>query len=189
MRRSQASQQDRTRFWKHVQKSDGCWTWKLTLDEDGYGRFRIGSKRWYAHVLSHEMEIGPVPPDFHVDHKCRTRACVNPAHLEAVTVKVNTLRGVGPTAQNARKTHCSRGHEFTEINTIWKDGRRNCRTCRRASREAEKREVKVKTRKPKPDAAAMRKHRLAGMSWREVGLRYGVSDTAARKWASQMGIR
>ena len=180
---------DRQRFWRHVRKQPGgCWLWQLTLDEDGYGRFRLGTKRWYAHVLSHALEIGPIPDDWHVDHKCRNRACVNPDHLEAVTLKVNTLRGEGPTAHNARKTHCVRGHEFTDANTIWKGDRRNCRACRQASRTAGKLAVRGTKRKAKPSVSALNRHRSSGMSWREVGLKYGVSDTAARNWGRQMGI-
>jgi len=174
-----------------VKSSQGCWVWNLTLDEDGYGRFRLGTKRWYAHILSHEMEVGPIPEGWHVDHRCRNRACVRPDHLEAVTAHVNTMRGIGPTARNARKTHCNRGHEYTEANTIWKGDRRNCRACRAEDRALEKREVKVAkrtVRKEKPSVAVLRKHRLRGMSWREIGLEYGVSDTAARKWGSQMGV-
>jgi hypothetical protein len=65
------------------------------------------------------------------------RRCVNPEHLEPVTSAVNTRRGRSPSAVNARKTHCVRGHEFTPQNTAWKVStarprpRRLCRACRR----------------------------------------------------------
>lgn len=62
----------------------------------------------------------------------RVRNCVNPAHLEPVTQKVNVLRGEGASARNAAKTHCDYGHELTKDNTyVTPDGRRNCRTCKR----------------------------------------------------------
>lgn len=46
--------------------------------------------------------VGEIPEGYVLDHRCRVRACCNPAHLELVTVRVNTLRGLGPTAQRWR---------------------------------------------------------------------------------------
>lgn len=66
-----------------------------------------------------------------IDHLCRNRGCVNPLHLQAVPMRENTLRGFGPSAENARKTHCKRGHEFTPENTYLHDGRRICKQCNR----------------------------------------------------------
>jgi hypothetical protein len=69
-----------------------------------------------------------------IDHLCRHTWCVNPFHMEIVTVAENTMRGNGPAAKNARKTHCIRGHEFTEENTGFTMGRkrqRYCKTCKR----------------------------------------------------------
>lgn len=179
-----------SRFWRHVQKDpQGCWIWTKRPDSSGYGCFRVGPKVWYVHVLSYLSEVGTIPDGWFVDHTCRNRLCVNPKHLEAVTPRENTLRGSGPTAANARKTHCDRGHEFTDDNIIWKDGRRNCLACRKASRETLKKKVKSTARRPKPASGTLQKYRDAGMSWREIGLEYGVSDTAARKWGRQMGVR
>ena len=66
----------------------------------------------------------------------RNPACVNPAHLEAVTHRENVLRGAGVSAIQARKTHCKHGHEFTPENTMKVrtpsgNGGRRCRTCDR----------------------------------------------------------
>lgn len=119
------------RFWEKVDITPGCWVWlaKRTL---GYGSFWNGQSHEGAHRYSYRLHVGPIPPGFELDHLCRNRACVNPAHLEPVTQRVNLLRGEGACARNARKKSCLRGHEFTESNTrILIGGRRECRICRR----------------------------------------------------------
>lgn len=113
---------------------------------------------------------------------------MRPDHLEAVTGYVNTIRGAGPTAKNARKTHCKNGHEFTEENTLWKGDRRNCRTCKKAKQTALKKKVNDSKRKDKPTLSRLQKDRDNGMTWTAIGIKYGVSDTAARKWGKQMGV-
>lgn len=96
-----------------------------------YLKLQRGARRVGAHVFVWEYVNGPVPAGLHIDHLCRAPRCVNPDHLEAVTPKENTLRGVGPTAINAKKTHCVHGHEYTAKNTYrTKTGGRSCRACR-----------------------------------------------------------
>jgi hypothetical protein len=105
---------------------NGCWIWLGYIDPEGYGRHAQG----YAHRRSYEAANGPIPKGMHTDHLCRVKACVNPAHLEVVTPKENFLRGFGACAQNARKTHCKRGHVFDAANTYYPpSGGRSCRTC------------------------------------------------------------
>jgi len=120
-------------FLKRVTKTSGCWFWLGELNGCGYGRVYMGKRRIAAHRIAYELWVAPIPEGLTIDHLCRVRHCVNPDHLEPVTQKVNTLRGEAPSAINARKTHCQKGHEFTPENTRrLPDGRRVCRTCRRA---------------------------------------------------------
>ena len=119
------------RFWDRVRFTDSCWLWTSTIDTIGYGRFNLRGGYSYAHRWAYEFCVGKIPSHLQIDHLCRIRHCVNPGHLEAVTVGQNVLRGVGITAAQARQTHCKRGHEFNEENTYVKpQGGRVCRTCK-----------------------------------------------------------
>ena len=97
----------------------------------GYGNLRINGKTLKVHRYAWMLLRGPIPNDYPLDHLCRIKNCVNPDHLEPVPQRVNVVRGIGPTAINARKTHCVNGHEFTPENTYRRsDGDRECQTCR-----------------------------------------------------------
>jgi hypothetical protein len=119
-----------------------CWIWTAQRSTAGYGRF---AQKWnrpvQAHRWSYEQAHGPIPSGLVIDHLCRNRACVNPAHMEPVPQRVNVLRGISFTAQQARQTHCKRGHKFTPENThVSPKGERICRLCRKdANRRAEAR--------------------------------------------------
>lgn len=106
--------------------------------------FRHEGRSILAHRFAYELAHGSIPEGMTIDHKCRVRHCVRPSHLEPVTGKVNILRGESPSAKNARKTHCIRGHPLFGDNLIIRsdnDGRR-CRTCQRASERRYKNRVK-----------------------------------------------
>lgn len=120
------------RFWAKVNKTETCWLWTAQIDADGYGHFRWDGKRGAAHRFAYEYFIGPIPNGLQLDHLCRTRACVNPAHLEPVTCRENLLRGATFQSANALKTHCQQGHPFDDENTyITANGSRACKACRR----------------------------------------------------------
>ncbi|OZC50545.1 hypothetical protein CH289_16090 [Rhodococcus sp. RS1C4] len=133
------SQTQAERFWSKVDRraADECWPWLRSTLAGGYGRYRLPTKHVLAHRFAYELVVGPVPEGLTLDHTCRNRICVNPSHLDPVTMRENTLRGESVPAVNARKTHCVRGHEFTTENTYpIPAGGRACRTCRQIARRA-----------------------------------------------------
>ncbi len=115
--------------------ANGCWLWTGKHDRNGYGRFRLDGRWQLAHRVSLALLVEPIPADMEGDHLCEVKDCVHPDHLDVVTAGTNMLRQrrIGGLAT---QTHCKRGHEFTEANTI-RDNRNNgrkCRACRNAAR-------------------------------------------------------
>ena len=131
-----------------------CWRWAMN-PKGRYGQFSVGKQKGLlAHRVAYELFNGPIPAGLTVDHLCRNTRCVNPAHLEAVTQRVNTLRGTGPIAVNAAKTVCDHGHELTEANTyLDKRGARCCRPCQRAKDRSRYAAGKRKPYQPRPHAS------------------------------------
>lgn len=139
----------------------GCWVWTGSKLPKGYGRFWVSPSRGicYAHRFSYEVFVGPIPEGLCIDHLCRNTSCVNPTHLEAVSVGENVRRGRA--GENAvangsiakavaaslkvrrspewlanfysRKTTCPKGHPYDMLDAR---GSRSCRACRRASDRA-----------------------------------------------------
>lgn len=119
------------RFWAKVDKSGECWLWRGTVDDHGYGRMGVAYRSVLAHRLAYELVIGPIPVGLTLDHLCRVRLCVNPAHLEPVTQSENVKRG-----GYSLKTHCPQGHPYDEANTYRSKTGRVCRACGRDRRRA-----------------------------------------------------
>ena len=114
-----------------IEKGSDCWAWRGDHTAHGYGRITHKGKTYRAHRVVYEHFVGPIPEGLVIDHLCRNHGCVNPAHLEPVTNRVNVVvRGRTVTAANARKTHCKRGHTFDDTNTRRRrNGSRACRRC------------------------------------------------------------
>jgi len=107
----------------------GCWLWTHSIGSAGYAQFTTGRQK-LGHIYSYTQYKGEVPVGMELDHLCRVRHCVNPEHLEAVTHRVNALRGESPWARNARRTHCVNGHELSGANLLWCKTGRRCRECK-----------------------------------------------------------
>jgi hypothetical protein len=121
------------RIMRMVVKSEaGCWEYaahsrkgnsyrQVNVYVDGKQVLR------YAHRVAYEHFVGEIPDGLQLDHVCRNRVCVNPAHLEPVTASENRRRAT------ALITHCPQGHPYDETNMrVQPDGRRYCRECKRA---------------------------------------------------------
>jgi hypothetical protein len=125
------------RFRGKVRFTGDCWEWTGALNSKGYGTYSVGGKTKIAARFAYEHFVGPIPDGLELDHLCRNVLCVNPAHLEAVTHRENMLRGHNASAINARKTHCPKGHPYSEENTYRNpEGQRYCRICGRARNRA-----------------------------------------------------
>lgn len=124
-----------------IDQTSGCWLWAAAKFLSGYGCIRVEGKTLGAHRYTYENLVGLVPADKELDHLCRVRHCINPAHLEPVTKQENISRGeVG--SNSAEKTHCPAGHELAGDNIYKYRGKRGCRECRRASQRAWKKRRK-----------------------------------------------
>jgi hypothetical protein len=133
------------RFLKNIDVIEGsnCIVWNGRMNPAGYGKISMDSVDSYAHRFSYIHCVGIIPDGFVIDHICRNKRCVNPAHLRAVTRRENNVfNSDSAAAKNLVKTHCENGHEFTPENTamIRPDTpnsipSRRCRECKKIRRK------------------------------------------------------
>lgn len=122
----------------------GCWEWTGSTNGVGYGQLGKGEVMGtrYAHRIAWMLFVGAIPEGADLDHLCRNRGCVNPAHLEPVTRAENLRRGDTNGAKK-RLTHCPKGHPYDGENLYLPPARgrhvhggRECRACRVARDKA-----------------------------------------------------
>lgn len=166
------------RFWERVDRraDSECWNWTGSVGTGGYGRFfnRCDRSAIRAHRLSMAI-AGRLVQDGEmvVDHICRNRLCVNPAHLRMVSSAVNVLVGTGMTAANAQKTVCKLGHPLSGDNLVISRGARQCLTCRRMRNKAYKASRRPPRKTPEEIAA------INAQVWEKRRAKYGPSGLKA----------
>lgn len=108
-----------------------CWMWPRAKNSKGYGVIKNGCQQYarqqYAHRVVYSALRGPIPDGLVIDHLCRVRSCMNPYHMEVVTVVENIMRGMSITAINARKVDCYKCGNPLEVIGSSRD--RRCRPC------------------------------------------------------------
>lgn len=120
------------RFWnkvdtsrRHGPKGD-CWGWKGIKGKRGYGEISISKTgRVYAHRVSYEIHIGPIPERLFVCHTCDNPSCTNPKHQFLGTNGDNMADKVRKNRQ--RRGESSPGSKLTEsqvteIKKLWIGG-------------------------------------------------------------------
>lgn len=162
----------------YVVSPSGCWDWVGAKKPSGYGQFRFHAANWNAHRAAYVLIVAPIPEGMTLDHLCRNKGCVNPAHLEPVTQAENTRR-FGETFKA-----CPQGHPYDEANTLRKhSGRRSCRAChnertglRYAAKQAKAQAVRPGgIRLLDEDVDRMRAMRADGVAVKAIAELFGVS--------------
>lgn len=123
------------RFWAKVEKTETCWVWRGSLGRRRYGSFYKWPGNVQAHRVAYELVVGPIPEGLTLDHLCRNTQCVNPAHLEPVTMAENIRRA------SIARTVCPKGHSLTP------DVRSHLGRCRQCRRDAARRQRELKKAK------------------------------------------
>jgi hypothetical protein len=117
-----------------IEDDAGCHIWTGATGSNGYGIARVSGRTCLVHRLRYEREIGPIPLGMQLDHYVCDNGqggCCNPHHCRPVTARENVLRGNGPSAKCAAKSHCPYGHPYIEENLVrWYKSKRGVRICR-----------------------------------------------------------
>lgn len=164
------------RFWANVDASGGpeaCWPWGGYIHASGYGRGGRFAGERVPHRATYRVLVGPIPDGLTLDHLCRNKACVNPRHLEPVSLGENIRRAA------AVKTACPKGHIYDESNTYrYLNGRRACRACHRQREIARKRALGVVPVRRLPAAVVARIHELAasGLTTYAISQQLGMNQ-------------
>ena len=87
------------RFWRSVDKTDGCWLWRGRVVNSGYGQASVDGVKWLAHRYSYTASVGRIDKGAVIDHLCRNKLCVRPDHLRQAR-HVDNVRSQGLRSNN-----------------------------------------------------------------------------------------
>lgn len=96
------------KFWSHVQRGDGCWTWTKGRMTAGYGQLKIKGRQVGAHRVAWVLTNGPIADGLYVCHHCDNPICVRPDHLFVGTNSDNQKDAVKK-GRNKIAAHRARG--------------------------------------------------------------------------------
>jgi len=119
----------RKRLWSRVDTTGICWEWRGYVAPDGYGRLKLGTRNPAVHRVVWEFLVGPILEGMTLDHLCRVRHCVNPDHIEVVSLEENIRRA-------HVRSHCKRGHPLVGPRGERKEKCRPCAAERQARHRA-----------------------------------------------------
>lgn len=116
---------------KSKRNKHGCLLWYGKVNKQGYPELTKSQAAktgfWLVYHYTWAQANGRrCAPDMTLDHTCEVRNCIEPSHLEEVTLRENLMRGDTLAAKNAAKTHCPKGHPYDTVNV---NGDRGCKTC------------------------------------------------------------
>lgn len=130
-------------YTKQVVNEAGCWVSTYSVASHGYAQIGWKTEGSRHMVLAHRASWthvnGQVPIGMTLDHLCKNRRCVNPAHLRLLSNYENARRNDGT---NWAFGTCRNGHpdsNLREVRRTAKSGRKymglECRICMQESHD------------------------------------------------------
>jgi len=99
------------------------------------------TKTVLAHRAAWEFENGPMPAGMTLDHICKNKRCVNPAHMRVLDNYENARRTAG---RDWPLGECVNGHSNDHLETF-SGGKTHCGICAREMWKATPRKSRAKT--------------------------------------------
>ena len=83
------TEKQKKNFWKKVNKTDTCWLWTGWCNAYGHGQVNYNHRNFMAHRVSWLLAGNTIPDGHVIRHKCKSKNCLNPDHLETGTLSEN----------------------------------------------------------------------------------------------------
>ena len=109
-----------------------CWIWQRRIQVRGYAEFSVTrDSSGLVHRYAYKVYIGPIPDGLQIDHLCKVKCCVNPAHLEPTTNAINCRRSkktvlTWEIVDKIRQTRADTGLSYEKIGKMFDISRWHC---------------------------------------------------------------